>query len=138
VAALKSRRFFTLLFEGWFDGESIEIRKSLMGKVSVSYISSGSCIGVLRRLTYLPAWFTLADRRVYAIASPAQRPKHGFAYVFSDEHSRKLAITEFDNSRSFSVSAKFRILDLRQDDPNPWLIAIISLYVAIANSYSNP
>ncbi len=134
VAALKSKRFFTLLFEGWFDGESIEIRKNLWSEAKVSYTKSGSCIGVINSVDYLPTRFTLAGGRVYVVSNPA----YGSRYVFADEHSRKLAITEFDNRRSLSVSAEFRILVLRQDDPSPWLIAIISLYLAIANSYSNP
>jgi hypothetical protein len=134
MASLKSKRFFTLLFEGSFQSMSLQIRKSA-GQVTVSNSKSGGKIGAIDRVFPLPAILRMADGTEYCIsrASYVSKPKKMY-FLISDVEGRDLARTEFNNIRT-PIFASFETLELRAGDIDPWLAAVILLYCAIADSY---
>jgi hypothetical protein len=135
MASLHSRRYFGLRFEGEYDGKGININKELMGKVILSDKDSGAVLGSIDVADHLPATFSLKNGKTYTISSPRFRVIHLISQ--SDSGIRTLCITEFDNTKSFHIGAMFTKVDIREEDPNPWLMAIVTLYVAIVNSYGS-
>lgn len=136
LASLHSKRFFSLLFEGSYDGNEIVIKKGLNGRATIFEKHKGDLLGTIESVDFLPTKFIISNDREYSICSPIFRT----IQLNADPNIEKrcLCVTVFDNSVSFHIGATFRAGKIQPEDPSPWLLAVICLYMAIANSYSNP
>lgn len=135
VASLHSKRFFTLSFEGSFNGTEIIIKKELSARVTISDKKEGKAIAIIDAADFLPTNLSFNNGREFTIINPI----FGSIQIHTtmENVDRCLCVTEFDN-RGLQVHASFTIVDARPVDPSPWFFAVISLYTAIANFYSNP
>jgi hypothetical protein len=120
--------------EGSFEGTPILIKKSLGGRVTIWLSETDKMIGELDYVNPTPVMLKMVNGSQYSITAPSSSGK----FILSDMVGRTIVETVLNNEKSSAISAQIKIKSVNGDDLNPWLAAVIALYVAIANSYSNP
>lgn len=113
VASLKSKRYFSLLFKGSFDGVKVLFKKSLRGSVTVSLSETGTKIGEFDFIFPTPVTLKMSDGTRYDITNPG----HDNMFVMSDACGRSIACSQFSNAKTRQSAPISRSLTLWKGIP---------------------
>jgi hypothetical protein len=109
-------------YDGNYDGRNVTILEKLG---STEMIDAETKETICRFVGLYDV--VLRDPRSFSLV-----PK-GSDYQFLEGDNRILAATRYRRG-AFTISASFTVFDLLENDPNPWLLALIGLYGAISDS----
>jgi len=92
-------------------------------------LQTGKTIGVLETDTFRnPVRYVHNNGEQY-ILKKEQAPERLDAWVFETLDGRRLALTTADfHARGLRAEYSFTTMDIRQEDPSPWLLAIVALH----------
>jgi hypothetical protein len=127
VAAVISKGIINIQFEGEFDNCKVRlyVRNSVSGLAEVVDSNSKQVATILDIRSRPPLTLEILEKGHFLIDRAG---KHD--YVFENQKGKRIALSRFNNDSS-PVDASFKILEWKEGDPNPWLLAIIGLFIGI-------
>jgi hypothetical protein len=116
--------------EGSFDGRHIEIKAKVRPSQPVIFRDSVTKEEICRLNSYMPPSILIMPNGLeYRIDQGWSNPET----VLSGNDGRNLLKISFDRTSGFWTAAYIDFLQLDSKDPNPWLLALATIFIAMLN-----
>lgn len=132
VVGVKSKGIVNFRFKAEYDDTKVRVfvKNQLSGLTEVVDSNSKLIATIKSIISSPPLELTIVDIGRYSIEYTGK-----CNYCFVDEERRRIARTKYDYD---VVDASFKVLEWEKGDPNPWLLAIIGLFIGMHRSGTFP